>query len=1287
MPAPSTPSAPSPVPSPTPSLIDQLLDAMRLRCIGPPRGGRVVAVAGDPVEPAVFYFGAVAGGIWKTEDAGATWENVSDGYLKTSSVGALAVSDSDPNVIYAGMGESTIRADVSHGDGVYKSTDRGRSWVHLGLADTRHVSEICIHPRDPDRVYVAALGHAFGPNPERGVYRSTDGGAGWERVLYLDERAGRTSPSRCDGTGAADLALDVRNPTILYASLWRVHRNFWELASGGPGSGLWRSTDSGTTWTEITPNLGLPASAVLGKIGVAASPARSGRVWALVESDTAPGLYRSDDFGETWTLASDRQDLRYRPWYYMHVFADPQDEDTVYVNNLRMWKSTDAGAHFTPLPTPHGDNHDLWIDPRDNRRMIQGNDGGANVSFNAGASWSSVYNQLTAQLYTVDTDGRAPHYLVYGTQQDNSSIGVPSSANDGAITWADCRVAGTGESGYVAVDPRDPDVVYVGAVGSSPGGGGALQRYDHRTGQIRLVNVWPEHHGGIGPGELKYRFGWTFPIRFSPHDPNVLYTGGNRVFRSTDEGQSWEPISPDLTRAAADKLGPSGGPITLDTSGAEHYCTLYTLAESPHEPGVLWAGSDDGLVHLSRDGGRSWRNVTPPDLPEWSFVRTVEPSPHAPGTLYLAATRYKLDDPAPYLYRTADYGGSWQAITGSGDLAIPADDFTRVIRADPHCPGVLYAGTETGLHVSLDDGATWRRWRSNFPVTPVYDLKIEGTDLVVATHGRSFWILDDLTPLHQAAAGAGDGPGSDSDAGANTDPGSDSNIGSGTGPDSGSSFGLAADHDPGSAFEAGAAPGSGSTAGSAPASGSAQIRLYAPRRTWRLLPDVMGFITGNDGKDYSIGLGKAATYVASRSDAGRVERRFLDAGEAAPIGAIVYYHLPEGLAADAQAAGKAAEPGSADSGAPAATPGAPATSAISESTASAGGAADAQAAGKAAGPGSADSIAPATAPAAPRAPATSESTASAGGAANAQAAGKAAGPGSADSGAPATAPAAPVASGAPTASESTASAGGPAASFSLTFLDAEGGLIREFRPKPAGYDTLSDEDKALDPGPWMPVRAGVNRFVWDLRYPGATRLRGNKTGEEAERGPLVLPGTFQVRLTVGGHTLTESFEVVNDPRSPASLEDLREQLDCLLAIRDRISAACEGVRRIRETTGEVERWCARLSRHGGHEAALEAGRALCEALAAVESALVLPGKQTDTFGLNRRVRLNAALASVISIVDSADARPTVQARALAEEYMARIDDELENLDALLDHDLGAFNDLVSEAGLPPVDTP
>ena len=1119
-------------------MIDSLLDAMRLRCIGPPRGGRVVAVAGDSSEPAVFYFGAVAGGIWKTEDAGATWTNVSDGYLKTSAVGALAVSDADPSVVYAGMGESTIRTDVSHGDGVYRSTDRGRTWVHLGLADTRHISEIRIHPRDPDRVFVAALGHAFGPNSQRGVYRSTDGGSSWERVLHKDDRS-----------GAADLALDAGNPTVLYASLWEVHRNFWELASGGPGSGLWRSTDGGTTWTEITSKLGLPASAMLGKIGVAASPARSGRVWALVESDPAPGLYRSDDFGESWTLASDRQDLRFRPWYYMHVFADSQDEDTVYVNNHRMWKSTDAGANFTQVPTPHGDNHDLWIDPGDNRRMIQGNDGGANVSFNAGASWSSIYNQLTAQLYTVDTDGRTPHYFVYGTQQDNSSIGVPSSTNDGAIAWEDCRIAGTGESGYVAVDPRDPDVVYVGSVGSSPGGTGALQRYDHDTGQVRLVNVWPEDHGGMGAGELRYRFGWTFPIRFSPHDPQVLYAGGNRVFRSTDEGQSWEPISPDLTRADPDKLGPSGGPITRDTSGAEHYCTLHTFAESPHEPGVLWAGSDDGLVHLSRDGARTWRNVTPPDLPEWAFIRTVEPSPHDPAALYLAATRYKLDDPAPYLYKTTDYGESWQAITGAGgDAAIPPDDFVRVVRSDPGCPGVLYAGTETGLYVSLDDGETWRRWRSNFPVTPVYDLGVEGTDLVIATHGRSFWILDDLTPLHREAAAGADG---------------------------GSASGT----------EATARVGTGIEVKSGSGSGAEHVKLYAPRRAWRLLPGVMDFITGTDGKDYSIGLGKPATFIATRDDTGQVQRQFLDTGEGAPVGAIVYYHLPEGLAAGAQAG----RPGS-------------------------------------------------------------------------------------------TAPSEPAATTPPTNSDAESRP-----SISIAFHDAGGALIREFHPKPAGHDDLNDEDKALDPGPWVPVRTGVNRFVWDLRYPGASRLRGNKTAGEAGRGPLVLPGTCQVRLRVGDRTLTESFEVANDPRSPASIDELREQLDCLLAIRDKISAVYTGVQRIRDVGSDVGRWCGRLSRHGGQDAALEAGNALREALTEIETALILPGAHTDTTGLHHRVRLNAALASVISIVDSADARPTVQGKALAEEYMARIDDHLDRLNALLDHELGTFNGLVSKAGLPPVE--
>ncbi|HXV72471.1 MAG TPA: glycosyl hydrolase, partial [Acidimicrobiia bacterium] len=532
---------------------------MTFRCIGPTRGGRVVAVAGHPNKPGVFYFGAVAGGVWKTEDAGTTWANLTDGQLGTSSVGAIAVSDSDPNVVFAGMGESCIRLDVSHGDGVYRSGDGGETWTHCGLADTRHIGAVRIHPKNPDLVYVAALGHAFGPNEERGLFRTRNGGRDWEKILYVSDRA-----------GAVDVAFDPNNPEVLYATIWQTYRNFWELSSGGPDSGIWKSTDGGDTWREITRHKGLPPeSAIIGKVGVAASPARAGRVWALIESSEKPGLYRSDDFGETWKLVSADVNLRYRPWYYMHVTADTREADTVFVNNLDFWKSSDGGKTFTAIATPHGDNHELWIDPRDNQRMVQGNDGGANVSFNGGESWSTIYNQATAQMYTVTTDDREPFYYVYGTQQDNSSVAVPSGVNDHAITWSDCYPAGSGESGFMAVHPQDHNLVFVGAVGSSPGGGGSLQRYDHRSGQIRLINVWPEVHDGIGPGDLKVRFPWTYPILFSPHDPGVLYTAGNMVFRSTDQGHSWKPISPDLTRNDASKLAASGGPITKDTSGAE----------------------------------------------------------------------------------------------------------------------------------------------------------------------------------------------------------------------------------------------------------------------------------------------------------------------------------------------------------------------------------------------------------------------------------------------------------------------------------------------------------------------------------------------------------------------------------------------------------------------------------------------------------------------------------------------------------------------------------------------
>jgi photosystem II stability/assembly factor-like uncharacterized protein len=702
------------------------------RCIGPFRGGRVVAVAGDYNDPNTFYFGGCAGGVWKTSDAGTYWENVSDGFFNTAAVGALAVAPSDSNVIYAGTGETTIRIDVSHGDGVYKSTDAGKTWTHMGLAETRHIGKIRVHPDNPDIVYVAALGHAFGSNKERGVYKSVDGGTTWKQVLFKSDKA-----------GAVDLSLDPTNPRVLYAAIWETYRSFWQISSGGPESGLWRSTDGGETWTDITDREGLPKG-IKGKIGVAASPAQAGRVWALIEHNKEGGVYRSDDGGEKWEKVSDNQNLISRAWYYMHLTPDPQDGDTLYINNLSFFKSTDGGKTFSEIATPHGDNHDLWIDPRNPRRMIQGNDGGANISLNGSATWSTIYNQPTAQFYHIAADTRSP-YWVYGTQQDNSSIAVPSCSDHSCITWGDCYIAGTGESGYIAVRPDDPNIVYVGAIGSSPGGGNCLQRYDHRTRQIRLITTWPEYMGGYGAGEHTYRFAWTYPIVISPHDPNTLYVGGNMVFKTTDEGQSWTPISPDLTRADPEKLLPTGGPVNRDAIGAETYATVFAFAESPHEKGVLWAGSDDGLLHISKDGGQNWTNITPHDLPEWALISCIEPSPHDPATAYVAATRYKLDDYHPYLYKTSDYGQTWQKIANG----IAEDAFTRVIRADPARHGLLYAGTETGLYISFDDGASWQRFQLNLPVSPIHDLLVKENDLLAGTHGRSIWVLDDLTPLHQ----------------------------------------------------------------------------------------------------------------------------------------------------------------------------------------------------------------------------------------------------------------------------------------------------------------------------------------------------------------------------------------------------------------------------------------------------------------------------------------------------------------------------------------------------------
>ena len=708
----------------------------RWRQAGPFRGGRVVTVAGSYHDENTFYFGAVAGGVWKTTDAGLYWRPVSDGFFKTSSVGAVAVAPSDSNVIYAGTGETTIRIDVSHGDGVYRSTDAGTTWTHVGLKETRHIGKIRVHPTNPDVAWVAAFGHAFGPNSERGVFKTEDGGKSWRHVLFVSDKA-----------GAVDLSVDESNPRVVYATVWEAYRNFWQISSGGPESGLWRSLDGGETWQDITRHQGLPKG-TLGKLAVAASPARSGRVWTLIEHTTEGGLYRSDDYGVTWERVSDNQNLVSRAWYYVHLTADPVDPERIYVNNLDFYRSDDGGRTFTEIVTPHGDNHDLWIDPRNPRRMIQGNDGGANVSVDGGQSFSTIYNQPTAQFYHLGVSDEEP-YRIYGTQQDNSSLSIPAWTNTSSITWQHAYDAGSGESGYVVVKPDDPDIIYVGAIGSSPGGGNALQRYDRRTDQIRLITSWPESKTGLGARALQQRFAWTYPIVVSPHDVNTIYIGGDRVYRSTNEGQSWEPISPDLTRAVPETMEPSGGPVNKDAVGAEIYATVFALIESPHERGTLWAGSDDGLIHLSRDGGASWQDVTPPQFLEWTMVSGIEPSPTDPATVYVAATRYKTDDYQPYLFVTRDYGATWTRINDG----IPDDEFTRVIRSDPEQPGLLYAGTELGVHVSTDDGSTWAPLQLNLPVTPVHDLIVKGTDLIAGTHGRAIWILDDLTPLRKLAAG------------------------------------------------------------------------------------------------------------------------------------------------------------------------------------------------------------------------------------------------------------------------------------------------------------------------------------------------------------------------------------------------------------------------------------------------------------------------------------------------------------------------------------------------------
>ncbi len=1019
------------------------IKGLRWRSIGPYRGGRSVAVTGIASQPMVYYFGGTGGGVFKSTDGGANWEAVSDGQpFGTGTVGAIEVSQSDPNVVYVGMGETPVRGNVSHGDGVYKSMDAGKTWKRIGLEDTRHIGRIRVHPKNPDLVYVAALGHIFGPNEQRGVYRSKDGGKTWDRVLFKSNKA-----------GAVDLILDPSNPNVIYASIWEAKRTPYSLDSGGPDSGLYKSTDGGDTWTEITRSPGLPKGMV-GIIGVTVSPANPERVWAIIEAEDG-GVFRSENGGKNWMKVNESRNLRQRAWYYTRIYADPLNADGVYVLNTSCYKSNDGGRTYTPIQVPHGDNHDLWIAPNDNQRMINANDGGANVSYNGGKTWSAQ-DQATAQFYRVTVDNDFP-YHIYGAQQDNSTIKIASRTENAGIDSNDWYDVGGGESGWIAPSPKNSDVIFAGSYG------GLITRYDHRTKQQRNVNAWPDNPMGAGAEAMKYRFQWSFPMLFSPHDPNVLYTGGNVLFKTVNEGQSWEIISPDLTRNDKAKQGSSGGPITKDNTSVEYYCTIFTVIESPVKAGVIWTGSDDGLVHVTRDGGKKWDNVTPKAMPEWMQINSIEASPHDAGTAYFAGTMYKSDDFRPYLYKTNDYGKSWKKIVNG----IPADAFTRVIREDPFRKGLLYAGTETGMYVSFDDGENWKSLQLNLPVVPITDLVIHKgeKDLIAATQGRAFWILDDLAVLHQM---------NDSIA-------------------------------------------------------KADVHLFKPEDTYRT-PGVGFRLPSN-----------AAL------------------GENPANGAVVNYFLKEK----------------------------------------------------------------------------------------------------------------------------------PKGEVTLEILDSSGKLVKKFTSKaPEGATSAAagNEENFFGGGGAARVaaEAGLNRFVWDLRYPDATIFPGMILWAGQTRGPKAVPGTYQVKLTVDGKSLTESFELKKDPRQETTPEAFARQFELLTKIRHKLTETHEAILAIRDARKQINDTAARGKDHPKGKEISEAAKALSAKLTAIEEELYQTKNQSSQDPLNYPIRLNNKLAALGGVVGGSDSAPTDQSDQVYEYLSGKISAQLEKLKQVMSDDLPAFNKIVRDADIPAV---
>jgi len=993
---------------------------LKFREIGPFRGGRSAAVCGVDGNSELFYMGTTGGGVWKTDDAGQSWKNISDGYFG-GTIGAVTVAPSDNNIIYVGGGEVTVRGNVSHGYGIWKSVDAGETWTYKGLKEGQYIPRIRVHPKNPDLVYAAVLGHVFGPNSERGVYCSKDGGETWEKILFVSENA-----------GAVDLILDPFNPLVIYASTWKVRRTPYSLESGGEGSALWKSTDGGDHWENISSAKGLPEG-TLGIIGVTASPAKRNRLWAIIEADKG-GVFRSDDAGKTWTKTNDDRNLRQRAWYYTRIYADTQNEDVVYVLNVQFWKSKDGGKSFESIRTPHGDHHDLWIAPGDNKQLLIGDDGGAQVSLDGGHNWSTIMNQPTGQFYRLSADNHFP-YRIYAAQQDNSTVRIPYRSFSGGITEDDWEDTAGGESGFIAPDPVDSDIVYGGSYG------GYLVQTNHKTGESRMIDVWPDNPMGWAAKDIKYRFQWNYPIFFSIHNDKTLYCAANVLFKTDNKGQSWQQISPDLTRNDTTKMESSGGPITKDNTSVEYYGTIFAACESALEPGVIWAGSDDGLIHVTRDGGKNWENVTPPAslMPEWTMINSLEPSPFEKGGVYVAATSYKNDDFTPYLYKTTDYGKTWVKIT----KGIDQQHFTRVIRADKNRQGLLYAGTESGMYISFNDGQLWQPFQQNLPIVPITDLLIKDNDLIVATQGRGIWIMDDLTTLHQL--------------------------------------------------------------------NESLVNL----------------------KDVLFDQSDSYRILAGRGGNG--------SGENPPSGAVIDFWLKD----------------------------------VNDSM-----------------------------------------------------------------------------------------------KVSLEILDENNNQIMSF--KNDAKENEMKEDLSLKK---LEVTKGLNRFVWNLRYPDAKGFPGLIMWGGSLRGPIAVPATYKVRLTVDSEVQEKPFKLLPIPTYSSTTEDYKLQFDFLLEVRDKLTETHECILQIRNAREQLEALKARLKEEN-NKAIIDKAEAILTEMDKIEKALYQTKNRSNQDPLNFPIRLNNKLAAVADIVASSDARPTDQSVTVKNELTEKINQELQKFEKVKTVDIPDLNEQI-----------